>query len=194
MGKIHARDSFFTTGVDIHGIDICISTKFPPMGSHDHHTYRVDTHNELLITPMGLIKLHPHAADTDSQKRCNPMRFTRNVNRMGRSIRVNRHLHWSSMARNVLTLGCFDVNSRMERSVEQGQIIIHKLRINIRSNSIYVSPHISCPHSPPRSDVFRSATFAKVSKLISESPDTHCDLDSIPYTLLKSVLRPFFPP
>jgi hypothetical protein len=33
------------------------------------------------------------------------------------------------------------------------------------------------PHIPLRFDVFRPATFADVSKLISESPDTHCDLD-----------------
>jgi hypothetical protein len=30
---------------------------------------------------------------------------------------------------------------------------------------------------PLRFDVFRPATFADVSKLITESPDTHCDLD-----------------
>jgi hypothetical protein len=41
------------------------------------------------------------------------------------------------------------------------------------------------PSIPPRFDVFRPATFAEVSKLISESPDTHCDLDPILSTLLK---------
>jgi hypothetical protein len=33
-----------------------------------------------------------------------------------------------------------------------------------------------------------------LSKLISESPDTHCDLDPIPSTLLKSELLLVFPP
>jgi hypothetical protein len=37
---------------------------------------------------------------------------------------------------------------------------IHKLRTNIQSNSNPVSPHIPCPHIPPRLDVFRPATFA----------------------------------
>ena len=62
---------------------------------------------------------------------------------------------------------------------------IHNLRINLCSNSNSASPHIPCPHIPPRFDVFRPATFAEVSKLINESPDTHCDLDPIPSTLLK---------
>jgi hypothetical protein len=69
---------------------------------------------------------------------------------------------------------------------------IHTLRINIQSNSNRAYPHIPCLHNPPRFDVFRPATFAEVSKLISESPDTHCDLD--PSTLLRSVHLLFFPP
>jgi hypothetical protein len=39
------------------------------------------------------------------------------------------------------------------------------------------SPHLTCSHIPLHFDVFRPATFADVSKLISESPDIHCDLD-----------------
>jgi hypothetical protein len=70
---------------------------------------------------------------------------------------------------------------------------IHKLRINLRSNSNSTSPHIPCPHIPPRYDVFRPATFAEVSKLISESPDTHCDLDPIPSTLLKKCTSALLP-
>jgi hypothetical protein len=50
---------------------------------------------------------------------------------------------------------------------------IHKLRINLRSNSNSATPHIPCPHIPPRFDVLCAATFAEVFKLISESPDTH---------------------
>jgi hypothetical protein len=60
---------------------------------------------------------------------------------------------------------------------------IHKLCINIRSNSN--SPHITCPHIPPHFDVFRAATFAEVSIIISKSPDTRSDFDPIPSTLLK---------
>ena len=48
-------------------------------------------------------------------------------------------------------------------------------------------------HIPPRYDVFRPATFAEVSKLISESPDTHCDLDPIPSTLLKKCTSALLP-
>jgi hypothetical protein len=43
---------------------------------------------------------------------------------------------------------------------------IHKLRIKIRSNLNTASPHIACPHIPPRFDVFRPVTFAEVSNLI----------------------------
>ena len=62
---------------------------------------------------------------------------------------------------------------------------IHKLRTDLRLNSNSTSPHIHCPHIPPRFCVFRPATLAEISQLISESPDTHCDLDPIPSTLLK---------
>jgi hypothetical protein len=47
------------------------------------------------------------------------------------------------------------------------------------------------PHIPPRFDVFRPATSAEGSKLISESPDTHCDLD--PSTLLKEFTSALLP-
>jgi hypothetical protein len=49
------------------------------------------------------------------------------------------------------------------------------------------------PHIPPRFDVFRPATFAEVSKLISESSDTHCDLDPILSTLLKKCTSALLP-
>jgi hypothetical protein len=70
---------------------------------------------------------------------------------------------------------------------------IHKLHTNIQSNSNPASPHIPCPHIPPRLDFFRPATFAEVSKLVSESPDTHCDLDPMPSTLLKKCTSALLP-
>ena len=62
---------------------------------------------------------------------------------------------------------------------------IQTLHINFQSNLNSASPHTPCSQIPLRFDVFRPATFAEVCKLISESPDTHCDLDPIPCILLK---------
>jgi hypothetical protein len=42
---------------------------------------------------------------------------------------------------------------------------ICKLRTNIQSISNPASPHIQCPHIPPRFDVFRPATSAEVYSL-----------------------------
>jgi hypothetical protein len=71
---------------------------------------------------------------------------------------------------------------------------IHKLRITLRLNSSSASPHLPCPHTHPRFDVFRPATFAEVSQLISESRNSHCDLGLILSTPLKNVLLLFFFP
>jgi hypothetical protein len=68
-------------------------------------------------------------------------------------------------------------------------------RPNIQSNSNPVSPHIPCPHIPPRLDVYRRATFAEISKLISESPDTHCSalLPTITTIINLSIASGVFP-
>ena len=70
---------------------------------------------------------------------------------------------------------------------------IHKIRIDLQSNSTPTSPHIPCPHTPPQFDVFRPASIDEISKLISQSPDTHCDLDPIPSTLLKECMSALLP-
>ena len=62
---------------------------------------------------------------------------------------------------------------------------IQKVRINLQSNLNSASPYIPCTQIPSSFDVFCPATYVHVSELISESPDTHCDLDPIPSTLLK---------
>ena len=70
---------------------------------------------------------------------------------------------------------------------------IHKIRIDLQSNSTPTSPHIPCPHTPPQFDVFRPASIDEISKLISQSPETHCDLDPIPSTLLKKCMSALLP-
>jgi exonuclease III len=70
---------------------------------------------------------------------------------------------------------------------------IHKLRFNLHSNTGHVSPHIAPTHSPSIISQFSAVTCEEVTKLISESSDTYCDLDPIPTSLLKkcsSVLVP----
>ena len=70
---------------------------------------------------------------------------------------------------------------------------IHKLHIDLLSNSSRLSPHIPSAHIPPHFDVFHPVSFDEVRKLINESPDTYCDLDPIPSSLLKKCISPLLP-
>ena len=70
---------------------------------------------------------------------------------------------------------------------------IHKLRSSILSGTTTSSPHLPPAFKPPELSFFHPATIAEVSELLSSSPDTSCDLDPIPTSLLnqyKSVLLP----
>ena len=70
---------------------------------------------------------------------------------------------------------------------------IHKLRTSILSGTTTSSPHLPPAYKPPELSIFHPATIAEVSALLSSSPDTSCDLDPIPTSLLKqckSVLLP----
>ena len=70
---------------------------------------------------------------------------------------------------------------------------IHKLRSSILSGTTTSSPHLPPAFKPPELSFFHPATIAEVSALLSSSPDTSCDLDPIPTSLLKqckSVLLP----
>ena len=62
---------------------------------------------------------------------------------------------------------------------------IHKLHTSILTGSTTPSPHFPPPFKPPDLSFFQSATIDEVSDLLSHSPDTSCDLDPIPTTLLK---------
>ena len=70
---------------------------------------------------------------------------------------------------------------------------IHKLPSSILSGTTTSSPHLPPAFKPPELSFFHPATIAEVSALLSSSPDTSCDLDPIPTSLLKqckSVLLP----
>ena len=70
---------------------------------------------------------------------------------------------------------------------------IHKLHTNLLLNYTHSSPHIPPPVTPPTFSCFTPVTMDEVSKLLSDSPETSCDLDPIPTSLLKqcsSVLVP----
>ena len=62
---------------------------------------------------------------------------------------------------------------------------IHKLHTTLLSNHSRVSPHVPPPFTPPKFTSFTCVTADEVSKLLSQSPDTYCDLDPIPTSLLK---------
>src|SRR5258706_385535 len=62
---------------------------------------------------------------------------------------------------------------------------IHKLHFNLLSNSTENSPHTTPSTSPKELTDFTCVTHEEIAKLISLSPDTYCDLDPIPTSLLK---------
>jgi hypothetical protein len=62
---------------------------------------------------------------------------------------------------------------------------IHKLHSGLLSNHVRTSPHIPPPFTPPNFSSFTVVTIDEVSKLLSQSPDTNCELDPIPTSLLK---------
>lgn len=70
---------------------------------------------------------------------------------------------------------------------------IHKLHTSLLLNHAHSSPHIPSPVTPPTFSSFTPVTMDEISKLVSDSPETNCDLDPIPTSLLKqcsSVLLP----
>ena len=70
---------------------------------------------------------------------------------------------------------------------------IHKLHTTLLCDCTRSSPHFPPPVTPSKCSSFSPVTIEEVSKLLSQSPDTNCDLDPIPTSLLKkctSVLLP----
>jgi hypothetical protein len=70
---------------------------------------------------------------------------------------------------------------------------IHTLHTNLLSKASHISPHSDPPSHPVILSDFQPVTHDEVSKLVSQSPATDCDLDPIPTSLLKqcaSVLLP----
>jgi len=62
---------------------------------------------------------------------------------------------------------------------------IHKLHTSLLINCIYASPHSPHPITPPNFSSFTCVITDEVSKLLSQSPDTNCDLDPISTYLLQ---------
>ena len=70
---------------------------------------------------------------------------------------------------------------------------IHKLHTTLLSSHVQVSPHFPPPVTPPTLSSFTPLTVDEVSKLLSQSPDTNCDLDPIPTSLLKKCVSALLP-
>jgi len=62
---------------------------------------------------------------------------------------------------------------------------IHKLHTSLLINRISTSPHFPSPFTSSNFSSLTCATTDEVSKLLSQSPDTNCDLDSIRTSLLR---------
>ena len=70
---------------------------------------------------------------------------------------------------------------------------VHNLHATLASNSNILSPLIHPPIVPHILSQFTLMTQDEVSKLIALSPDTFCDLDPIPTSLLKQCLPALLP-
>jgi hypothetical protein len=70
---------------------------------------------------------------------------------------------------------------------------IHKLHISLLTKPDRVSPHSQPTYSPKQLTTFEPVTCEEISKLISESSDTYCELDPIPTSLLKQCSSALLP-
>ena len=70
---------------------------------------------------------------------------------------------------------------------------IQKLLTALKSSSTLSSPHTLPRHNPTNLSVFSYVTGGEVSKIISQSSNTFCDLDHIPIFILKQCLSAFSP-
>jgi hypothetical protein len=70
---------------------------------------------------------------------------------------------------------------------------ILKLHTALKSASPLSSPHIAPRHTPTILSSFCSVSEDEVSKIMSHSSNTFCDLDPIPTSLLKQCLPALIP-
>ena len=70
---------------------------------------------------------------------------------------------------------------------------ILKLHTALKSSSTFSSPHIAPRHTATILSSFSSVSEDEVSKIISQSSNTFCDLDPIPTSLLKQCISALLP-
>jgi len=103
---------------------------------------------------------------------------------------INKLLHRSTP----LALPSCDSLSSLSQSFAQFfSDKIHKLHTSLLSNHRSTSPHIPAPFTPPNFSCFTPVNCEEVLKLLSHSPDTNCDLDPIPTSLLKQCSHVLLP-
>ena len=108
-----------------------------------------------------------------SSSSANPRQLWKNVNKL---------LHRTSLP----ALPSYDSLSLLSQSFAKFfSDKIHKLHTSLLINRTSTSPHFPPPYTPPNFSSFTCVTTDEVSKLLSQSPDTYCDLDPIPTSLLK---------
>jgi len=95
---------------------------------------------------------------------------------------VNIQLHHFSLP----ALTSYDYLSLLSQSIAKFfSDKIHKLHTSLHINRISASPHFPPPFTLSTFSSFICATTDEVPKLLSQSPDTNCDLDPILTFLLK---------
>ena len=103
---------------------------------------------------------------------------------------INTILHRSSLP----ALPTYDSLSSLSHSFAKFfSDKIHKLHTSLLFNHTTTSPHISPSSTPPGFSSFAPVTIEDVSNLLSQSPDTNCDLDPIPTSLLKQCSHALLP-
>ena len=103
---------------------------------------------------------------------------------------INTILHRSSLP----ALPTYDSLSSLSHSFAKFfSDKIHKLHTGLLFNHTSTSPHVPPPFTPPCFSSFIPVTIDDVSNLLSQSPNTNCDLDPIPTSLLKQCSHVLLP-
>ena len=103
---------------------------------------------------------------------------------------INRLLHRSPLP---ALPTCDSFSSLFQSFAQFFSDKIHKLHTSLLSNHTSTSPHIPPPFTPPSFSSFTSVNSEEVFNLLSHSPDTNCDLDPIPTSLLKQCSHVLLP-
>ena len=103
---------------------------------------------------------------------------------------INRLLHRSTP---LVLPSCDSLSTLSQSFAKFFSDKIHKLHTRFSSNHSSSSPHTAPPFTPPSFSSFSPVNCEEVLNLLTHSPDTSCDLDPIPTSLLKQCSHVLLP-